>query len=72
MKKKLCARELLVLRLVAEGCTDITIAKRHKTTLKAIKCVMLRVRRWYGVHTRTGVVWQALMCGDLQPPQVQP
>ncbi|MFD9910799.1 response regulator [Streptomyces sp. NPDC059063] len=64
-RPRLSAREVAVLRLVAEGCTNAEVGRRLHVAESTVKTHLLRVFGKLGVDDRTAAVTHALRLGLL-------
>jgi DNA-binding CsgD family transcriptional regulator len=66
---RLSAREVEVMRMIAEGLTDREIAARLFLSVRTVEAHVLRVRNRLGVKTRTAAVSVAMARGLLDPAE---
>lgn len=59
-------KELEVLRLVAEGCTNVTIARRLGVAVDTVKSRLKRLYEVAGVHDRAQAVWVLLVPAEVR------
>jgi len=64
---QLTARELEVMRRVAEGFTNSQIAEELRLGVKSVETYRSRVMEKLGLTSRAGLVRFALDCGVLRP-----
>lgn len=64
--KPITARQLQILRLVAEGLTNKEIAAGLKITPSGVKKHLEALTHRYGVSGRTALVRAAIQAGDLR------
>lgn len=66
----LSARELQVLRLVADGLTNEAVGRRLFLEQDTVRTHMFRIGKKLGASGRTNAVWLAATSGQLRDRQV--
>lgn len=69
---RLSAREREVLRLVAQGFTNLQTAEQLDLSVKSVETYRARLMEKLGLYSRADLVRFALHCGILTPGQIPP